>query len=178
MKALRLLPVFLLLAAFTLPVSAQSLMQAPADEGRAPVWLGFGEALEAAKKSEKLIIVDVWSARCGWCARMQREVYTQPDLLDYIDDHFETGRLDIDIRTDTLTYMGYELSSADLSVGFGATGTPTTIFLDSEGTYLTRLPGFHTYERFIEVLRFMATDSFRTMSFEDYQATKGTQTGG
>ena len=104
---------------------------------------------------------------------MQREVYTRPDLLEYLNENFETGRLDINARNDTISYMGYELSSAELSVGFGASGTPTTVFLDASGNYLTRLPGFHTYDTFMEVLRFMGTDSFRDMSFEEYKAQTG-----
>lgn len=134
----------------------------------APSWTSFEQALGSADSSGKMILVDVWSRRCGWCARMQREVYTQPELLDYLNQHFETGRLDIDVRMDTVAYMGYELSSAELSAALGASGTPTTVFLASDGSYVTRLPGFHPVERFLEVLRYIGTESYREMSFDDY----------
>ena len=134
----------------------------------APVWIPFKQALDAADSSGKMILVDVWSRNCGWCARMQREVYTRPDLVEYLNRHFETGRLDIDVRTDTVAYMGYELSSAELSMALGASGTPTTVFLAVDGSYVTRLPGFHPYDRFLEVLRFIGTKSYREMSFDDY----------
>ncbi len=149
----------------------------PVPSAAAPEWVPFDEALVAARTSGKMVLVDVWSRRCGWCARMQREVYTRPDLVAYLNEHFETGRLDIDVRTDTVAYMGYELSSAELSMALGASGTPTTVFLDRDGSYVTRLPGFHPYERFLEVLRYIGTESYRDMSFEEYTEAAGS-TGG
>lgn len=160
--ALALLLLFVGLA----PAAAQPSDATPT----APTWISFEEAVQAAGTSGKMILVDVWSRRCGWCARMQREVYTRPDLVSYLNEHFETGRLDIDVRSDTVAYMGYELSSAELSMALGASGTPTTVFLDADGSYVTRLPGFHPYERFLEVLRFIGTESYRDMSFEEYAA--------
>ena len=59
-----------------------------------------------------------------------------------------------------------------LSSGFGATGTPTTIFLEPDGTYITRLQGFHAYDDFFDVIRFIGTESFREMSFDDFMATE------
>lgn len=158
------------------PASAQPAAEDPAPT--APTWIPFEEALLAADSSGKMVLVDVWSARCGWCARMQREVYSRPDLVAYLNEHFETGRLDIDVRTDTIAYMGYELSSAELSMALGASGTPTTVFLGPDGTYVTRLPGFHPYERFLKVLRFIGSDAYREMTFEEYEESLGSSRGG
>ena len=145
----------------------------------APVWIPFEDAVEAGKKSGKMVLVDVWSPRCGWCRKMQEEVYTREDLLSYVNEHFVTGRLNIDVRDDTLSYLGYELSSADLSVGFGARGTPTTVFLSPDGSYITRLPGFHDYDSYFPVLRFIGTESFREMTFQEFlDATGETQKSG
>jgi len=135
----------------------------------APTWIPFQDAVRAADSSGKMVLVDVWSRRCGWCARMQRETYTEPEVLRYLNDHFETGRLDIDIRADTISYMGYDLSSAELSAALGASGTPTTIFLDRDGSYVTRLPGFHPADRFLDVLHYMGTASYRDMTFDEFQ---------
>ncbi len=154
---------------------AQAPDQAPADStALAPMldWPTFPDAMANAKETERIIIIDVWSETCGWCRKLQAEVYTQPDLQEFVLDNFELGRLDIDIRSDTLSYKGYTLSSQMLSSGFGATGTPTTIFLEPDGTYITRLQGFHAYDDFFDVIRFIGTESFREMSFDDFMATE------
>jgi len=136
-------------------------------------WPAFPDALEAAVASERIVLVDVWSRTCGWCRKQQEEVYTQPDLQAFLLETFELGRLDIDQDSDTLSYRGYTMSSQMLSAGFGATATPTTIFLEPDGQYITRLQGFHAYEDFFNVLRFIGTESFREMSFEDFMASDG-----
>lgn len=153
-----------------LPVTAQDA----ADVELAPQleWPSFPAALEAAVDSERIVLIDVWSRTCGWCRKQQTEVYTQPDLQEYLLETFELGRLDIDLDNDTLSYRGYTMSSQMLSAGFGATATPTTVFLEPDGTYITRLQGFHAYKDFYDVLRFIGSESFREMSFEDFMASE------
>lgn len=172
MRRLALLLAILLIRA--VPASAQT---PAAVEGTtlAPMleWPSFPEALSAAKESNRIVVVDVWSRNCGWCRKQQTEVYTQPDLQAYLLGNFELGRLDIDQDADTLSYRGYTLSSQMLSAGFGATATPTTIFLEPDGTYITRLSGFHAYEDFFGVIRYIGTQAFREMSFEDFLQKEG-----
>jgi len=133
-------------------------------------WPGFNEAFAAADESKKIVLIDVWSPTCSWCRKQQAEVYTQPDLQSFLFDKFELGRLNLDIADDTLSFRGYTLSSQMLAGGLGATGTPTTVFLEADGGYITRLQGFHAYEDFYDVLRFIGTEAFRDMSFEDFMA--------
>jgi thioredoxin-related protein len=139
-------------------------------------WPTFLTALEGAVTSEKIILIDVFSDTCPWCRKLQSQIYTQEELQTYVFETFELGRINIGINDDSVTYKGYTLSSAQLGAGFGATGTPTTIFLESDGTYITRLPGFHEYEEFFQVLRFVGSESFRDMSFADYLEENGIST--
>lgn len=170
----RLAPFLVILLLGVFPASAQT-PAAGGDAALAPMleWPSFPDALAAAKESNRIVMVDVWSRNCGWCRKQQTEVYTQPDLQSYLLGHFELGRLDIDQSADTLSYRGYTLSSQMLSAGFGATATPTTIFLEPDGTYITRLSGFHAYEDFFGVIRYIGTQAFREMSFEDFLQKEG-----
>lgn len=171
----RLLVLATFLALTAVPVLAQPEGEAATTTELAPQleWPAFPDALEAAASSERIVLVDVWSRTCGWCRKQQEEVYTQPDLQAFLLENFELGRLDIDQDSDTLSYRGYTMSSQMLSAGFGATATPTTIFLEPDGQYITRLQGFHAYEDFFNVLRFIGSESFREMSFEDFMASEG-----
>lgn len=136
-------------------------------------WPTFGEAFEAAKATKKIVLIDVWSSTCGWCRKQQTEVYTQPDLQAFLFDKFELGRLNLDVTDDTVSFRGYTLSSQMLAGGLGATGTPTTVFMEPDGSYITRLQGFHAYEDFYDVLRFIGTSSYKEMSFEEFMTKLG-----
>jgi thioredoxin-related protein len=153
--------------------SAAALAQpAPVPDGQPVVWPSFENAVEAAKNSERIVLLDVYSPTCPWCRKIQKEIYTDMELQTYIYETFELGRIDISINTDTISFKEYELTSAQLGAGFGATGTPTTIFLDSNGDYITRLPGYHELDEFFDVLKFIGSQSFKEMSFDDYLKAK------
>ncbi len=166
----------LLILAFIGTVPA-ARSQAAAELAPQLEWPTFPEALTEAETTGKVVLIDIWSRTCGWCRKLQTEVYTQPDLQEFVLSNFVLGRLDIDIQTDTLNYRGYTMSSQMLSSGFGATGTPTTIFLEPDGTYITRLQGFHAYDDFFDVIRFIGTGSFREMSFPDFLKGEGESEG-
>ena len=135
----------------------------------APVeWPSFESALESAKDTGKIVLIDVFAPTCPWCRKMQAEVYTDRQLQNYLYSTFEIGRIDISIDSDTVNFKGYELSSAQLGAGFGASGTPTTIFMEPSGEYITRLPGYHGLDDFREVLKYVGSGSYKDMSFTDY----------
>lgn len=148
----------------------------PAAAQEAPAWRTFAEATGAAPASGKKVLLDVYAPWCGWCRKMQAEVYTDAALRAYLHDHFEIARVDLSVHDDTLHYRGFAVSSAELAAGLGATATPTTVFLEPDGTYITRLPGFHPTADFLQVLRFIATDAYRTQTFEAFR--QGEDAGG
>lgn len=161
------------------PAATQVQAQIETTTDNMIVWPSFQDAFDAAAESEKIVLIDVWSRNCGWCRKQQTEVYTEPELQELLSTYFEIGRIDIDVADDTISFRGYDLSSAELAGGLGASGTPTTIFMEPSGSYITRLGGFHAYDDFVKVLQFIGTESFREMSFQDYVATlPGADTAG
>jgi thioredoxin-related protein len=144
----------------------------PKPDGSPVTWPAFTEALGAAKASGRIVLIDVYSPSCPWCRKIQKEIYTDRALQEYLYDTFELGRIDISVNTDTVSFKNYQLSSAQLGAGFGATGTPTTIFLEPDGDYITRLPGYHELAEFMSVLQWIGSESYQEMSFEDFLQAK------
>ena len=123
-------------------------------------WPSYDDALATGIKEGKPILIDIYAPWCGWCARMQEEVYGNATLASYVQSNFSHGRLNMD---DTLTvheYMGYSLTSQHLSWAFGAKATPTTVFLDPQGVYITRLEGFIALDTFGNVLQRVAAGDY------------------
>lgn len=133
-------------------------------------WLGFDKALKKAEVSGRAVMVDVYAPWCPWCSKLQTEVYAKGFIREYLNEHFETARLNIDEEENKISFMGYELSSAELASGLGAEGTPTIVFLSSKGEYITRLPGFIEADEFIYVLKYISDGSFKTESFKEYRS--------
>ncbi len=133
-------------------------------------WLGFDKALQAAEVSGRAVLVDVYAPWCPWCSKLQTEVYGKGFVREYLNEHFETARLNIDDQEDKISFKGYELSASELASGLGAEGTPTIVFLSAEGDYITRLPGFIEADEFIHVLQYISGGSFKSESFKDYRS--------
>ncbi|GAB5519103.1 MAG: hypothetical protein RhofKO_13540 [Rhodothermales bacterium] len=163
---------------------ALSIAEAPVGEPEADAdasqaaeginWLPFQDALAEAERTDKKILVDVYAPWCGWCRKLQTDVYTNDTVRDYVNDTFIMTRLDLDQPNDTLEFRGYTLSSQMLASSLGATSTPTTVFLAPDKEYITRLPGFHQPPFFHQVLSFVGSDAVFEITFDDYLSAQGT----
>ena len=51
-------------------------------------WLTIQEAYARTQKEPRKTIVDVYTAWCGWCKVMDRETYTNPEVIDYLNRIF------------------------------------------------------------------------------------------
>lgn len=131
-------------------------------------WPTFDDAVATAKATGKPILIDIYAPWCGWCRKMQQEVYTDASLVAYVQDNFAFGRLNIDDNLTRHTFLGNEYTSQELGYALGAQGTPTTVFLGSDGSYITRCPGYWDLESFSKAVQFVATGAWQHQSFGDF----------
>jgi len=177
---------FLVLACvvpFSLGCAQSTSEPAPAAQAATPAaetspatpfaWPTFDEAMAAAQKSGKLILIDVYAPWCGWCRKMQAEVYGNDDIEAYVKKHFEYGRLNIDDSQTQHQFKDYELTSQQLGHALGAKGTPTTVFLAKNGDYITRLDGYWDLESFNQAVRYIGSGAYLTQDYEEYLKASG-----
>ena len=125
-------------------------------------WPSFDEAVVTGQREGKPVLIDIYAPWCGWCARMQQEVYGNTTLAAYVQHNFAYGRLNIDDHQTRHNFMGYTFTSQELGYALGASGTPTTVFLSEEGTYITRLAGYTALEPFGEALRYIVSGAYQS----------------
>ncbi|NND72208.1 MAG: thioredoxin fold domain-containing protein [Rhodothermales bacterium] len=167
----KLLPLFLVCTVVIPDLSHGQVAQRPEVYN----WIDFSDILTVDNSQNRKILVDVFSPNCTWCARMYREVYSDSTIVDYLSNHFEMTQLDLEDFETQVTYKDHVLSKAELAYGLGATGTPTTVFLEHNGDYITRLEGFHKTTDFLQVLQFIATDAYTSQSFADFVTEQSSQ---
>ena len=79
--------------------------------GAEPVaWHGWNEGLAAAAGGGKPVIVDVYTDWCGWCKRMDRDVYAKAAIGDYLNQHFVMVRLNAE-SAERVSYGGRTMTA-------------------------------------------------------------------
>lgn len=130
-------------------------------------WNNFQDGLELAKSENKKVLINVYTDWCKWCKKMDSEVFTNLDVLQYINNKFIPVKFNGE-SSNKIVYEGESFSHSEFIQAFGINGFPATIFLTSEGDPITVLPGFHKPDEYLRILKFIGDDIFKEMSFEEY----------
>lgn len=148
--------------------------EAPSALGAAGTqWTAWDPGLARAREQGRYVLVDVYTDWCGWCQRMDSDVYARADVSGYLADKFVSIKLDAE-SDEAVHHRGHTLSAAELARAFGVTGYPATLFLTPDGRLVTNLPGYLPPDRFLLVLRYIGDGHMdRGVSFEDYEAQAG-----
>jgi thioredoxin-related protein len=155
---------------FALVVACGTAVSAHAETTQ---WRDWKTGIRDAEASKRPMLVDVYTDWCGWCKRMDRDVYARPEVRDYLSKHFVTVKLDAEDETAAL-YEGRKYSYKTLASRFRVTGYPTTIFLRPDGAHIANVPGYVPADRFLLLLRYIGDGHLdRGVSFESFSQQSG-----
>ncbi len=132
-------------------------------------WLEWNDGLAKAKKSGLPVLVDVYTDWCGWCKRMDRDVYTRREVRDYLGKQFVTIKLDAE-SSRKASYQGKELTARSLAArSLRVTGYPTTVFLKPDGAHLVNVPGYIPADKFRILLEYIGEGHYeRGVPFDQF----------
>jgi len=87
-------------------------------------WMQWGkEAFDRAKGEDKPILLDIMAKWCHWCHVMNRTTYSDPEVIDMVNERLVPVRVDCDERP-------------DINTRYNRGGWPTTAFLTPEGVLM------------------------------------------
>ncbi len=132
-------------------------------------WQSFGDGLTSARENHKMIMVDVYTDWCGWCKKLDREVYPDSRVSTLLAKSFVAIKVNAE-SSSPLEYKGQRMTEEQFARASGVTGYPTILFMDEEGTVVTTLPGYLPADRFSRVLEYVADKRYTKESLDDYFA--------
>ncbi|OGF14201.1 MAG: hypothetical protein A2W00_13985 [Candidatus Eisenbacteria bacterium RBG_16_71_46] len=154
-------------------VSVLMLMPLPALAARSAAgagdgWRAWDAGLREAGTAGRPVLVDVYTDWCGWCRRMERDVYSRQDVREYLAKRFVTIKLDAESDA-AASYGGQALTERGVASRFNVRGYPTTIFLRANGEHLVNVPGYLPADRFLLLLKYIGEGAFdRGVRFEEF----------
>lgn len=104
-----------------------------------PSWLtDYSRAQQEAKTKQKLLLVDfTGSDWCGWCIRLDREVFSQPEFQQYAEKNLVLLEIDFPRRKEQTAEV--KLQNEKLAQQYGIEGFPTIVVLNGEGKQVGQL---------------------------------------
>ncbi|MCK8491838.1 MULTISPECIES: thioredoxin family protein [Spirosoma] len=160
----------------TLPIEPAS---SPKVENKHIKWLTIQEAYALTKKKPKKFVVDVYTDWCGWCKVMDRETFSKPAIVDYVNENYYAVRLnaeqtqDITLGKETFKYVStggrgvHELAAALLR---NQMSYPTTVFLDEKFQLIQPIAGYLEPRTFHQVITYFGRDYHQKEPFDQYKA--------
>jgi clan AA aspartic protease (TIGR02281 family) len=147
-------------------------------------WLTWEQAIQTlesdirAGKKPRKIFVDVYTNWCGWCIKMDKETFEQPQIAAYLNEHFYPVKLNAEQKEDivfagkTFKFIesgrnGYhELAEALLDKKMSY---PTVIFLNEKAELLQRIPGYLDVPTFDCIMHYLAEEHYTKTPWEQFQ---------
>lgn len=146
-------------------------------------WITFEEAIHLNKKKPRKIFIDVYTDWCGWCKRMDRNTFSDPLIVAYINQNYYAVKLNAESRNEikfqgeTYKYIkqgskGYhELAATLLN---GKMSFPTTVFIsvDKKEQLLANpfpVPGYQNKKNMHLILSYIEEGAFDNLTFEEYK---------
>lgn len=110
-----------------------ALLQLQAEDVK---WLTeLPKAQEQARAEKKLVMLDfTGSDWCGWCIKLNKEVFSQPEFADYAKKNLVL--VEVDFPRNKPQSEAQKKANADLQTKYSIEGYPTIIVLDSNGNKL------------------------------------------
>ena len=93
-------------------------------------WMTIEKAYELTQKEEnpKKIFIDVYTDWCGWCKKLQREVFFTPEFQKWANENVVLMELDFPRRTPVTPEL--KKQNGELQQMFGVRGYPTIWFVN------------------------------------------------
>ncbi len=118
-------------------------------------WKSYEKGMTLGKKEKKKIFINFYAEWCTYCAVMDSKTFKNKDVIEYLNKHFISIKVNMD----------HDKKTAEI---YFVRGLPTSWFLLDNGSKISGLPGYIKPDTFINILKFIHTDSYLKMTFAEY----------
>ncbi|WP_461148806.1 thioredoxin family protein [Spirosoma pulveris] len=170
--------VLLTISAFRTNLPIEPARVTPLAEAKHINWLTIQEAYVLTQKKPKKFVVDVYTDWCGWCKVMDRETFSKPAIVDYVNENYYAVRFnaeqtaDVTLGKQTFKYISggsrgvHELAAALLK---NQMSYPTTVFLDEKFNLIQPIPGYLEPRTFHQIITYFGKNYHQKEPFEQYK---------
>jgi thioredoxin-related protein len=120
-------------------------------------WHSFDAAQQQENAEKRKFIVFFHADWCAYCHKLEKNAFSNQEIADYINTNF------VPVKVDTM-------KESQTAARFGVRGLPDIRFLTPEGDGIAKIPGYVENTQLLTLLKFISTDSYKTMSIKEFTA--------
>lgn len=115
--------------------AAHRLAELTARTPKEIAWQNYEAGMALASRDHKPVLMDFSATWCGWCKKLEAEVFTNPKVIA-LSRRFVCIKVDGDKRR-------------DLVGRYGVRGYPTGVLLDAQGREVRRMVGYRPADQYL-----------------------------
>lgn len=123
---------------------------------------------QARRAGKKSIITYFGQKRCAYCEQFIKTSLSDPDILNYLKQHYDVIAFDIWGIDDIIDTDGQVYTERDLSIHYKTNFTPSLVFYDENGKPVFRLRGFYPPYKFRAALKYVTEGFYKKETFKEY----------
>jgi len=148
-------------------------------------WMTMNEALEAQKTEPKKIFMDVYADWCGPCKMLDKNTYSDKNVIDYINKHYYPVKFNGE-GVESITYKDFTYTNPNhqperkgrnaqhlFAHALRITAYPTMVYFKENGELIQAVPGYQTPQQLEIFLKMIASDDYLKITtaeaWEKYQ---------
>lgn len=142
-------------------------------------WLTWEEAVAMTQNegNTKKVFVDVYTDWCGWCKKMDKDTFQNPEVAQYMQENFHMvkfnaeGKEPIEYDGKTFNFVpsgrrGYHQLAAALLQN--RLSYPTVVFLDENLKMLSPVPGYQKAKPFLQIAKYFGDNIYKEQDWKSY----------
>ncbi len=124
-------------------------------ENSSITWYSYKDGIGLMKNQNKKGFLHFNSTHCVYCRLMNTTTFSDTRIIDYLNQNF-------------IPILVNAAEEKDLAFKYGVRGVPTSWFLAENSSAIGQRPGFIPPEILLQMLEYINTNSYKSMSFDDY----------
>ena len=118
-------------------------------------WYTYEEGMALGKDENKKVFLYFWTEWCPNCKKMEKGTFQDAFVIAYLNKNFISIRVNSD-------------EQRDIAATYNVRGVPDNWFIAENSKAIMNQPGYLTIKRFLPLLKYIHTDSYKEMTFSKF----------
>ncbi len=149
--SMKVYSLILLLVLLSMNLQAQDQIQ----------WMKFEDAIAANAQNPKMILVDVYTDWCGWCKKMDKDTFTDPQVIAHFQKNFYAVKLNAEDTKRSFQFMGKTFTEAQMAASMRVNSYPNFVVIEPSLQNIAQLPGYREPAAFLAGLADLIDKAFK-----------------